>query len=100
MNNYPSDEYLLQIDERNVKTDARRSLEDYLSIELCLKQNLYKKIQVSYFDSCDNSLVQLSDFFANLYFSYLVGSQKYRKVIQNLKETKILRDDFVFPPHQ
>ena len=68
MNDYPSDEYLLQIDERNVKTDARRSLEDYLSIELCLKQNLYKKIQVLYFDSCDNSLVQLSDFFCKSLF--------------------------------
>lgn len=94
---YINDEYSLQIDERNVKTDARRSLEDYLSIELCLKQQILKKIQVTYFDSCDNSLVQLSDFFANLYFSYLKGSKRYKKVISDLKAKNMLRDDFVFP---
>ena len=99
LGNYPFDDYLLQIDERNVKTDARRSLEDYLSIELCLKQKLFNKIQVSYFDSCDNSFVQLSDFFANLYFSYLKGSSKYKKIIAELKTNNILRDDFIFPLH-
>ena len=94
---YPKDEYLIQIDERNVKTDARRSLEDYLSIELCLKQELMTKVSVSYFDSCSNSLIQLSDFFANLYFSYLIRPNNYKNTIDKLKTDKILIDDFVFP---
>ncbi len=81
-NDYPKDEYLFQIDERNVKTDARRSLEDYLSIELCLKQELIDKVSVHYFDSCNNSLIQLSDFFANLYYSFLIRRENYETVIK------------------
>ena len=98
-NDYPKDEYLLQIDERNVKTDARRSLEDYLSIELCLKQELIDKVSVHYFDSRNNSLIQLSDFFANLYYSFLIRRKNYETIINGLKSNKILYDDFVFPKY-
>lgn len=94
---YPCDEYLLQIDERNVKNDARRSLEDYLSIELCLKQELIKKATVSYFDSCNNSLIQLSDFFSNLYYSYLMKPKNYGPLIKKLKTNGVLKNGFVFP---
>ena len=56
----------LQIDERNVKTDSKFSLEDYLNQELLLNDNLVENIQVQYFDSSQNCFIQIADVFSNI----------------------------------
>ncbi|MGN1208434.1 MAG: DUF3800 domain-containing protein, partial [Christensenellales bacterium] len=38
--NFENDEYFLQIDERNIKTQAKNTLEDYLNTELILSDEL------------------------------------------------------------
>ena len=93
----PYDEYFIQIDERNIKTDAKKSLEDYLNTSLVLANELTDNIVVSYQDSCNNSLIQLSDFFANLFFSFLMNNESYMDTINNLQKKKIIRHIFNFP---
>ena len=41
--NFLDDEYFLQIDERNIKTQSKNTLEDYLNTELILNFNLLSK---------------------------------------------------------
>ena len=94
--NLPNDAYSIQIDERNVKTGAKKSLDDYLRTELILKNALIQDVNVLYFDSANNSLIQLSDFFSNLYYSYLMSSN-YNEVIEMLKEKKILKVIYKYP---
>lgn len=93
----PFDDYIIQIDERNVKTNAQKTLEDYLATDLIIHQELINDVKVSYFDSCNNSLIQLSDFFANLYFSYLMKKQNYEDIVNEMKDKGIIKKIFIFP---
>ena len=94
---FPFDDYCIQIDERNIKTNAQKTLEDYLAIDLSLKNQLISSVSVKYQDSCNNSLIQISDFFSNLYYSYLMHKNEYEELISNMRKSKMLNDDFVFP---
>lgn len=94
---FPCDDYYLHIDERNTKPDAKRSLEDYLATDLILNKQLIKSVKVDYINSCEATLIQLSDFFANLYYSYLRHNKDYNEIIHKLKENKLLKYEFVFP---
>ena len=94
---FPNTDYCIQIDERNIKTNAKRTLEDYLATELQLKQELIESVEVSYYDSCNNSLIQLSDFFANLYYSYLRRKDNYDELIKKLINKGIIKNNFNFP---
>ena len=84
--NLPYDDYLIDVDDRNLKHISVNSLEDYLNIELKLKKRLIRSINIEYYDSKDNLMVQVSDFFSNLYFSYLKNHDLYNDLITNLKE--------------
>ena len=72
-------EIFLQIDERNVKTDSKYSLEDYLNQELLLNDNLIDNVQVQYFDSSQNCFIQIADVFSNLMYSNLITKGSYQK---------------------
>jgi len=96
----PKDNYYIQIDERNVKNDAKKSLEDYLNTSLSLDHDLTNDISVIYQDSCNNSLIQLSDFFANLFYSYLMNEKVYKETINELIKKGIIRPYFKFPPNK
>ena len=96
-NNLPKDDYCIQIDERNIKTNAQKTLEDYLAIELGLKQELINKVSVKYCDSCNNLLIQLSDFFANLCYSHIMTENSYTKLFEELENKKIIKHIFKFP---
>lgn len=87
---------LIQIDERNERTEAKLHLQEYLNTELQLANNITKEIKVEYFDSCSNSLIQLADFFANLVFSHLQTGE-YCNEINKLKDCEVLKKIFKFP---
>lgn len=97
VNKLPYDDYIVQIDERNTKTFSINSLEDYLFLELVIEEKLVNDISVQYFRSEDNSYIQIADFFANLYFSSLHNKKMYKGLMNKLKTTGYLIDDFVFP---
>ena len=96
-NNLPKDSYYIQIDERNVKTNAQKTLEDYLATELSLKQELIDDVLVSYCDSSNNLLIQLSDFFANLFFSHKITNNSYIELFEKLEKQKTIKHVFYFP---
>lgn len=87
----------LQIDERNVKTDSKYSLEDYLNQELLLSDNLIENIQVQYFDSSHNSFIQIADVFSNIMYSNLITKGSYQNEIEKLQQDKYILPPFIFP---
>ena len=95
--NLPYDDYLIDVDDRNLKHISVNSLEDYLNIELKLKKRLIRSINIEYYDSKDNLMVQVRDFFSNLYFSYLKNHDLYNDLITNLKEKGYIKDIFYYP---
>lgn len=86
----------LHIDNRNVKVEGLKSLEDYLCTKLSLEENLIENITVSYFDSEYNTLIQLADFFSNLYYSECLTNQ-YTDLFNELRNSGYFYDEFVFP---
>lgn len=96
-NNLPYDDYLIEIDNRNLKRISINSLEDYLNIELMLKKRMIRSLNIEYYDSKDNLMVQVSDFFSNLYFSYLNNKMTYQELFKNLKKNNYLKDIYYFP---
>lgn len=95
--NLPYDDYLIEVDDRNLKHISINSLEDYLTIELKIKKRLIRSINVEYYDSKDNLMVQVSDFFSNLYFSYLKNKSNYESLINNLKKDNYIKDIYYYP---
>lgn len=90
-------EILLQIDERNIKTDSKYSLEDYLNQELFLNDNLIENLQVEYFDSSQNSFIQIADVFSNIMYSNLISNGSYQKELEILQKNKYILPPFIFP---
>lgn len=95
--NLPYDDYLIDVDNRNLKQVSINSLEDYLNIELKLKKRLVRSVNVAYYDSKDNLLVQVSDFFSNLYFSYLKNKNTYNDLMEELKKDNYIKDILYYP---
>ena len=96
-NNLPFDDYLIEIDQRNLKKISINSLEEYLNIELKIRQNLVQSLNIEYYDSKDNLLVQVSDFFSNLYFSYLRFPHEYKQLFNKLKDNNYIKDIYYYP---
>lgn len=95
--NLPYDDYLIDVDNRNLKQVSINSLEDYLNIELKLKKRMVRSLNVAYYDSKDNLMVQVSDFFSNLYFSYLKNKNTYHELMEKLKKENYIKDIFYYP---
>lgn len=91
------DDFYLQLDERNEKTETKHFLENYLNTELALGGTTRGKFTVNYFDSSNNKFIQVADVFSNLFYSHLLTGA-YNDEIQLLKDNDILKFIFVFPP--
>lgn len=87
---------LIQLDERNERTDARFFLENYLNTELCLNGVTENHFTVRYLDSSVNPFIQIADVFANIYYSQL-NTHGYDNEMYKLKERNILKAVFSFP---
>lgn len=99
--NYITDkEIYLNIDERNVKTDSKFSLEDYLNQELVLSMGTLENAKVHYYDSCQNIFIQMADVFSNLLYSNIVTNGKYNEQIKKLKDEGYILPPFVFPKNK
>lgn len=94
----PNDEYTIQLDERNERTDTRHFLQNYLNTELRMENILSKDIQVQYFDSSQNKIIQIADVLANLYYSQL-RTNNYEVEFEKIEKSGCLKSIFIFPPH-
>lgn len=93
----PKDEDLhIQLDERNEKTESKHFLQNYLNTELGLAGVCDGKIDVKYFDSSQNSLIQVADVFSNIMYSHKLNGF-YSDEIQKLEDSGILKSTFSFP---
>lgn len=87
----------LHIDERNVRTESRFSLEDYLNQEMVLDLNLLKDVKVKYYDSSQNQLIQVADVFSNILYSNIVTKGAYQKELECLMRKGYILPLFRFP---
>ncbi len=95
--NFKNEPYFLQIDERNIKTQAKNTLVEYLNTELILNDELLtEQVQVKYFDSTNNKFIQIADVFANLYYSHCM-TNAYGDVMELLRQNGLLKEIFTFP---
>jgi uncharacterized protein YciU (UPF0263 family) len=92
----PDEDYNLQFDERNEKTETKHFLENYLRTEFLLDQTLTHEIHVQYFDSADNMLVQVADVFANILYAHK-RTNAYLREINYLYQNGYLKYVFRFP---
>lgn len=92
----PNEDCSLQLDERNEKTETKYFLANYLNTELAMSGTAMGKFEVTYFDSSNNSLIQIADVFANLYYSHL-QTGAYEDEFQKLQDAGILKFIFKFP---
>lgn len=92
----PNEDCSLQLDERNEKTETKYFLENYLNTELSMSGTASGKFDVTYFDSANNSLIQIADVFANLYYSHL-QTGGYESEFRKLEDTGIVKFYFEFP---
>ncbi|MFQ9980541.1 MAG: DUF3800 domain-containing protein [Finegoldia magna] len=91
-----SENQVLQLDERNERTESKFFLEDYLNTELCITGINQGSFTVSYFDSSNNINVQIADVFSNLLYSHL-KTGNYNDELKTLKDNGILKYIFEFP---
>ncbi len=87
------------IDERNVATDSRCTLQEYLNTDLNLVCTFAKEdIDVHYYDSKKYLLLQMVDFISNTFYRKI---QKHNDVLGNTEQllTKTCKGKlFKFPP--
>jgi hypothetical protein len=92
----PNDQYIIQLDERNERTETKHFLQNYLNTELRMGGIVSSDIEVKYFDSSRNKAIQIADVFANLYYSQLL-TKAYTKEILHMKDVGCLKRIFQFP---
>lgn len=92
----PNVECILQLDERNERTETRYFLEEYLNTELIMNGTCNGPFSVKYFDSVNNKIIQIADVYANWYYSHL-QTGAYAEELKSQKKAGIVREIFEFP---
>lgn len=92
----PNESCILQLDERNERTDTKYFLQEYLNTELIMNGLCNGPFEVKYFDSENNKIVQIADVYANWYYSHLMTGA-YEKEFQEQQDAGIVRGVFTFP---
>lgn len=89
----------LYVDERNVKTGAKYTLEEYLNTEYNIEDPICQgDITVHYLDSKNRNLIQFADFLANTaYRAYKKNHQDARDNISVLNDILCHNRVFYFP---
>lgn len=93
------EDYCMQLDERNERTDAKYFLQNYLNTELALEDGLGCHFDVAYFDSSNNSMIQIADVFSNIMYSNL-KTGAYQEELKEMQEDGVIKYIFQFPKCQ
>ena len=84
------------IDERDVRTDTRLTLCEYLNTELVIASHIQNGFTVEYCHSESKELIQIADVFSNLYYSYL-RCDKYNDLYKKIYNLGYIKNEFYFP---
>lgn len=88
----------LIIDNQNIVTESLHSLQEYLNVELTLKEDYFASdIVANYYDSKDIPLIQLADYVANTILRYLRGDNAAKNNLDILSPLIMGGDFFQFP---
>ena len=96
-NQIPATENYLIIDERNVRTETRATLEEYLNTELVTGNHIQEGFYVEYCQSETRELIQIADVFANIYYTNLITNKCFSNEIIKMKNENYLKGEFFFP---
>ena len=75
-------EFIVSIDNRNIRIGELNNLETYLKTEFCLEDFDFK---ITYYDSKTNYGIQLADLIVNTFYNYYKNNDIVKKVIPQLK---------------
>ena len=90
-------ENYLFIDERNVRTETRSTLCEYLNTELVTGSHIQEEFYVEYCQSETRELIQIADVFSNIYYTNLISNNCFSKEINKMKSEKYISGEFIFP---
>ncbi len=94
-NKIPVKENYLFIDERNVKTETRTTLEEYLNTELVTGNHIQEEFYVEYCQSENRELIQIADVFSNIYYTNLIADNCFSSELKKIHE--YISGEFFFP---
>ena len=75
-------EFIISIDNRNIRVGELNNLETYLKTEFCIYNDDFK---ITYYDSKTNYGIQLADLIVNTYYNNYKDNTIVSKVIKELK---------------
>lgn len=84
------EELYLNIDKSSMKIEDINSLENYLKTHFNIERNMKYKINVSYWDSKKNYMVQVADIMCNTIWN-ITQSPKPKRLFRHLNKNKKLR---------
>ena len=88
-------EFIVSVDNRNIRVGELNNLETYLKTEFCLDNFNFK---ITYYDSATNFGIQLADLIVNTFYNYYKDKKIVAKVIPNLKKKNFRTS--LFPGHK
>ncbi len=80
-----STEFIVSIDNRNIRIGDLNNLETYLKTEFCLENFDFK---ITYYDSATNYGIQLADLIVNTFYNYYKDQKIVEKVIPSIEFEK------------
>lgn len=80
-------EFIVSVDNRNVRVGHLNNLATYLKIEYCLYNVDFK---ITYYDSATNFGIQLADLIVNTFYNSYKDMNIVKKVIPTLKKEKFI----------
>ena len=75
-------EFIISIDNRNIRVGELNNLETYLKTEFCIYDDDFK---ITYYDSKTNYAIQLADLTVNTFYNYYKDISIVKKLIEELK---------------
>jgi len=87
--------FIVSIDNRNIRVQELNNLENYLKTEFCTENYNFK---VTYYDSKTNFCIQLADLVVNTFYNYYKDKRIVKKVIKSLKHKNFRVSSF--PGHK
>ncbi len=88
-------EFVVSIDNRNIRIGEINNLETYLKTEFCLEKFDFK---ITYYDSRTNFGIQLADLIVNTFYNYYKDKKIVAKVVKILKHKNFRVN--TFPGHK
>ena len=88
-------EFIVSVDNRNIRIGDLNNLETYLKTEFCLDNFDFK---ITYYDSATNYGIQLADLVVNTFYNYYKDKRIVAKVIPTLKKKNFRTS--LFPGHK